>query len=379
MKTFDRYVLRLVFWPLLIALGITLFALLLERFVGLLDLFVNKGSPVSVVVRMMASLVPHYVGLALPAAFFIAVLLAIRRLSRDSELHALQSAGIGLPRLIVPIFGVAVVLTVLGALIFNYLQPYSRYAYRALNFSLTETAWNAALESGALFTGFPDKVVLIERVSGSGDELIGIFVHEVKTSGQTTTITAETGRILRSSGELGLTLRLINGRRLDAGAGSQSTKLVSFEQFDVPLERAFETKDFHRRGKDEEELTLGELWALKSTPPPGVTESQVVAEINSRIVRSLTILVLPFLAIPFGIATRRGGEGIGMAISLIFLLSYHHVLQLGHSLTGAGQVSPLVGLWLPFAVFAAFERLVLQERQPATRAHVPVGLGRHRW
>ena len=354
MTTFDRYILRLIFLPLLIALGIALFALLLERFVGLLERFVNAGSTVGVVVKMLTSLVPHYVGVALPAAFFIAVLLAIRRLSRTSELYALQSAGIGLPRLALPILGLALVLTALGAYTLNYLQPHARYAYRAINFSLTSSAWNAALESGSIFTGFPDKTVLIDGVAEDGREFTGIFIHDTRPAHGSTTITASRGQVLQSGGELGLAVRLYNGIRLEAFDGRSAPRLVDFDQFDVPLDQIFEVEDFHVRGKDEEELTLGELFARRRAPPEGVTTAQIDAEINTRLVRTLTILVLPFLAIPFGVATRRGGQAIGLAIAVIVLVAYHHLLQFGHSLAAAGAVSPLIGLWLPFAAFTAF-------------------------
>ena len=365
MTTFDRYILRLIFWPLFIALGIALFALLLERFVSLLDRFVNAGSTLGVVVKMLTSLVPHYVGVALPAAFFIAVLLAIRRLSRTSELHALQSAGVGLPRLLVPILGLGLILAALGAYTFNYLQPHARYAYRAINFSLTSSAWNAALESGSIFTGFPDKTVLIDGVADDGREFTGIFIHDTRPANGSTTITAARGQVLHSGGELGLAVRLYDGVRLESLDGKEAPRLVAFEQFDVPLDKIFEPEDFHVRGKDEEELTLGELFAQRKAPPEGVTKAQIDAEINARIVRTLTILVLPFLAIPFGIATRRGGQAIGLTIAVVVLVAYHHLLQFGHSLASADAVSPLIGLWLPFILFTAFS--LMNFRAASTR------------
>ena len=354
MTTFDRYILRLIFLPLLIALGIALFALLLERFVGLLERFVNAGSTLGIVVKMLTSLVPHYVGVALPAAFFIAVLLAVRRLSRTSEIYALQSAGIGLPRLAAPILGLALVLAAFGAYTFNYLQPHARYAYRAINFSLTSSAWNAALDSGSIFTGFPDKTVLIDGVNDRGREFTGIFIHDSAPVGGNTTITAERGQLLQSGGELGLALRLHDGVRLEVFDSGAAPRVVAFEQFDLPLDKVFESKDFHVRGKDEEELTIGELWALREGPSDGFTKAKIDAEINSRIVRSLTILVLPFLAIPFGIATRRGGQAIGLTLAVVLLVVYHHLLQFGHSLAAVDRISPVIGLWLPFLAFSAF-------------------------
>lgn len=353
MKTIDRYVLSKILWPLTATLAIAVFALLLERLVRLLDLVVTKGSPLSLVLKMLTSLIPHYIGIALPAAFFVAVLLAIMQLSRNSELHAIQAAGIGLRRLLIPIMGLAVVLTVCSAFTLNYLQPYSRYAYRAFAFTLTNSAWDATVQGGLFFTGFHGKTILVDDVSENGRKLSGIFVHRERPSGGSLTVTAEEGQILRKGEDFQVSLRLYDGIRAETKAEGATPNIVRFERFDVPLDLAFDLEPFHARGGDEEELTLSELWAIWDDPPPDFTTARIGAEINSRLVRIVTILVLPFFAVPLGIASRRQPRNTGLAVGVVLLILYHYVLQFGYSLTEIGLVSPGIGLWLPFAIFAS--------------------------
>src|SRR6266849_4192028 len=176
MKTFDYYILRKTVGPLSAAIGIVLVALLLERLVRLLDLVVNQGGPFFLLLKMLVNLVPTYLGLALPAAFFVGVLMAAIRLSSDSELDAIQASGVGLFRLLIPIMGLAVVLMVCSVMIIGFMQPYTRYAYRALVYLVTNTAWDAALERGAFFTGFGGKTILIEDISEAGHTLSGLFI-----------------------------------------------------------------------------------------------------------------------------------------------------------------------------------------------------------
>ena len=137
LATIDRYVLRKAIAPLLAGTVVVLLALLLERLLRLLDLVVNKGSPISLIFKLLLNLTPHYIGIALPAAFFLAMLVAVHRLSTDSELDALQSFGLGLQRLLAPLTGVAILLMVLMIVVTGYVQPYSRYAYRALIYAIT--------------------------------------------------------------------------------------------------------------------------------------------------------------------------------------------------------------------------------------------------
>ena len=66
----DRHVLRQVSLPLLSALVIGLLMLLADRMVSLLDTTLGKKNSFAVVFEMLAYLVPHYLGTAIPAALF---------------------------------------------------------------------------------------------------------------------------------------------------------------------------------------------------------------------------------------------------------------------------------------------------------------------
>ena len=66
MKTIDAYVLRKTLGPLLACIAIALVAMLLERMLRLLDFMVDKGGPFYLVLKMLANLIPHYLGLAIP-------------------------------------------------------------------------------------------------------------------------------------------------------------------------------------------------------------------------------------------------------------------------------------------------------------------------
>ncbi|HVK41895.1 MAG TPA: LptF/LptG family permease, partial [Phenylobacterium sp.] len=66
-------------------LAVTLVALLLERALRLLDLLSQSSDRFGFVVQLTGQLVPHYFGLALPVAFFVALFIVITRLSDGSE------------------------------------------------------------------------------------------------------------------------------------------------------------------------------------------------------------------------------------------------------------------------------------------------------
>jgi lipopolysaccharide export system permease protein len=353
MKTLDRYILAKTMWPLTGCIAVALIALLLERMVRLLDLVVNKGGPFFLILKMLANLIPHYLGIAIPAAFFVGILIAVMRMSGDSELDAIHAMGVGLRRMLMPIMMLALLLTICSAVIIGFLQPYTRYAYQALVYSVTHTAWNTALERGTFFTGLGDMTIMVEGLSDGGRQLNGIFLYSQKSDGSTTTTTAETGRLFRERTGMDLILKLHRGKWIQTTPDGRKSTVLTFDDFDLPLEEALGTSVFRERGQKERELTLTELWQQRLNPPAGLTRERIDAEIHSRLVRIASVLFLPLLAMPLGIGSRRARRAVGLVVGMILLIFYHHVLQFAESLADNGVLPAPVALWVPFFCFVA--------------------------
>ena len=149
-RLIDRYLLRLLLWPLVACLGVTVIALLLERILRLLDVLSQSSARFGYVAQLAANLVPHYLGLALPVAFFVALFIVIVKLSDGSEIDALLASGQSLERIAAPFVAVGLFLSVFSIIVFGYMQPYSRYAYRAVMHAAINAGWNGRLAGGAL-------------------------------------------------------------------------------------------------------------------------------------------------------------------------------------------------------------------------------------
>ena len=85
----DRYVLKQIARPLAAAMSIGLLMLLAERMVRLLDTTLGKKNSFAVVFELLAYLMPHYLGTAIPAALFLGLLFGFNKMSKDSEIDAL--------------------------------------------------------------------------------------------------------------------------------------------------------------------------------------------------------------------------------------------------------------------------------------------------
>ncbi|HMA14454.1 MAG: LPS export ABC transporter permease LptF [Bacteroidota bacterium] len=358
MSTISSYILRQTLGPLLAAVAVALLVLLTERMLRLLDMVLDTGSGLTLLLQMLAFLVPHYMALALPVAFFLGVLLAFSRLHHNRELDALGSAGIGLRRLLSPVLLLALALAIVSAANFAVGQPFARYIYRALVHDVAEQAANVYLQERT-FMEVKGVTFMAERIWRDSHEFSGVFIYEEDESGEATTMTARRGSLdVAPRGEVS-TLLLLDGVRLESapppvagGTPSTGAGVLKFSQSEIPIELRGQ-EGFRPRGEDERELTLLELWQQRHVPPPGVTTADMLAEFHDRIVRSLSVLFLPLLAVPFALGGRRARQSIGIAVGLTILVAYNQSLTVGKSLASVERVSPLLGQWAPLVVLAA--------------------------
>jgi lipopolysaccharide export system permease protein len=353
MTVFDRYILKQLLSPMAITLLVGLLVMLIERMLRLLDLVLGSNGPLSYVLRMLAYLAPHFLGMAVPLAFFLAIVLAFTRMSRDSELDALFSAGIGLHRLIRPVVLMTAVFFLLAVFIFNTLQPHGRYAYREMIFAVKNAALHAAIKEG-VFTTAGDTTFLIGRISGDREAFGKIFVYKEEEDGTSEVTTAARGTLDTSSTTGPPVAHLVDGLRMSvpktADTAEKRAAVLRFEEFRAPLAGSGYTS-FRARGRDERELTLVELWQWRHGGHDQVDDGDLVAELHGRLVRILTILGLPFLAAPLALGWRRSHRSYGLIFGCVVLIGYNEVLQFGERSVAHVGLSPALGLWLPLVVF----------------------------
>lgn len=347
----DRYILVELAKPLLGSLAVVLVALLMERVLRLFDLLAQHGGAFDAVLLMAANLVPHYLGLALPAAFFISMFVVVARMGEDNELDALQSSGLSVARIARPLLVTGIGLMVFSVLLFGFLQPYSRYAYRSLLHMVTNTAWDATVPETSFVHAGDGVTLSADMVDATGRELTGVFIHQLRADGEEWVTTAAGGRLNATEDRKRVLLTLEDGTQLRTRPDGRQ-QLLGFNVLTLDHPFNLEAPPFRARGGSERELTLLELWREMHDPTSLLPRRKMAAEFNGRLVRAVTLPLLPLLAVPMGMAAKRARRGLGITLAAVILVVYHHSVQLGESLADVGRLPAGVGVWVPFVLFA---------------------------
>ncbi|MCS7267331.1 MAG: LptF/LptG family permease [Geminicoccaceae bacterium] len=355
MSRLDRYVLGQVARPMAAIVVIALLVLLAERTLRVLDIVLGWRGSLLVLFEMLSYLVPHYMGIALPASFFIAILLVFSRMSRDGELDGIYAAGFGPYRILVPLFAIGALLAVLNGLVLSHLQPWSRYAYRAALFALSNVSFLTLLRERTFLT-LAGTTYRVETLSPERDRFTELLLFSRLPGGETLVITARRGRILPARDGQPIMLDLEDGVQQFVPAERAGAErapppaTVRFRNFRTDV-RGGEPKPFRPRGADERELTLPELAHALRYPPRGIEPFEIAAELHGRLARIGSTLLLPLVALPLAIARRRAKRSYGIVVGIALLVGYNQLLQFGESLADNGKISPWLGLWVPFSLF----------------------------
>ncbi|MGH6986961.1 MAG: LptF/LptG family permease [Caulobacteraceae bacterium] len=362
----DGYMLRLLAMPALAVLGVTLVAFLLEQTLRLINQLASDGARLGYLFGLITDLVPYQLGLALPAAFFVAMFIVIARLDEESEIGALLAGGISFERLVAPLIVVGIGVGIVSLFLLGWLQPYSRYGYREVLNAATDAGWTAQLNPQVFMSAGPNFTITADQVDATGRSLKGVFIRR-KTKDGEAVITASKGTLGLSPDGRTTDLDLRGGLVLVDGPGGK-LRLGRFGDFS-DHEVLGGARNMVPRGGDEQELTLPELTREMHRPDALIPHRILAAELYSRLARSLAIPFLPFLALPLALAAKRGRRAPGMIVGAVILVAFHHGVSLCKSFAESGRVEPLVsigGIFLAMAVFTLWLFLSSRRRPGET-------------
>jgi lipopolysaccharide export system permease protein len=348
----DLYLIRGVTVPLLLITAVACLAMMLERALRLVQEMAASGAHLGYFLPLLWQLLPYYVGLALPAAFLIALILLMTRMDESLELEAILASGVSFARIAAPLVLVGIAVAGASVAASGFLEPHGRYAFR----SLKKVAINAGripqLQPGAFYSPASGLTLGIDRVGGDGRSL-GIFVRQRLDGGREMVATARDARIALVAGDRELEIEMGPGLHLrDSIRPGGRPFVLSFDGYTL-REPLLRDDPKWARGSDAKEMTVAELIAARRSPDRRIDLYSLDAELLSRLARSLTIPLLPLLALPLAFGPKRTRRSVGIVIGFVVLMAFNHGLNFAKNLGFDGAADPRFSIGLITAGFAA--------------------------
>ncbi|EPX79195.1 LPS export ABC transporter permease LptF [Litoreibacter arenae] len=208
MARFDRYMLS----QLLVLFGF--FSLVLvsvywvNRAIGLFDQLISDGQTALVFLEFTLLTLPYVILIVLPISAFVAAVYVTNRLSSDSEMVVLQTAGASALRIGRPVIFFGILVALLVAVLAHILVPAARSELAGRSQEISRDITAQFLKEGQFLHPTDDIAVYIRSITDLG-ELEQLFLEDSRDPDAVVTYTAERAFLVR--GDTGPRLVMRNG------------------------------------------------------------------------------------------------------------------------------------------------------------------------
>jgi lipopolysaccharide export LptBFGC system permease protein LptF len=176
MRLIDRYICRQVFSHALLGLGIFSFVFFVPQLVRLMDLVVRHSASWATLGILFLCTLPGILSFTLPMGVLVGVLIALGRMSADSELIAMSALGLGRRRLLVPIGILAVGATLITFCMTLWLGPLSVRTFRNLEERLRTGQASFQVAPRVFDERFPHFVLYVNDIDSAATRWKGVFL-----------------------------------------------------------------------------------------------------------------------------------------------------------------------------------------------------------
>ena len=337
----DRYILKEILSTLL---GVTLVLLLIFLSARIVQIFQEAASgalEVDTILIVLGLKAVVNLGFILPLSFYLAILLALSRLYKDSEMIALSACGVGQGRVLRSVIFLAVIFALLTGLFTLYLAPWAEQTNERLAAAAGRTADVRGITAGRfkdISTGIG--TIYVEEFSEDRTELRNVFGQRQQGAVQVI-FTSRYGYQFTDAKTGDRYVVLENGHRYEGQPGMPDFKIIEFEKHGVRIEERETGPVGYRRS------------ALSTRDLLDNPEPFNVAELQGRIAPVLLSLVFAVLAVPLSRTSPRQGQYARLSLAILIYIIYTNMLNVARAWLQKGEISPWLGMWWVHALMLA--------------------------
>jgi LPS export ABC transporter permease LptG len=385
MKILTRYIFKEMLGPT--ALGFVFYTsiILMQRLFDMAGLIIRRSLPAHDVAKLLLFALPNIIVLTVPMSLLFGILIAVGRLSSDSEIVAMRALGISTRTIYRPVFFFSVIVFLFNLYLINFVMPRGNQLWVALRAELTTSTAEKAIKPRLFYDQYDDVMIYVNDEDPATGRWKGVFVadsrSDKKDPEQASEMSAHIAAPADDKEQIGSLAQGGAGQRIIiADSGNLSVMKPSKEiwmdlykaethvwnphkpeQYDhtsnkrqrIRLQTAGTDFNANNLSRSYREMTLRELVDQERDLRQSHTEEDRVArnfarvEIHKKFAIPFACIAFGVLGLPLGITNRRGGKSSGFSLSIAIILFYYILINNGEQLAGSGKIPAALGMWAP--------------------------------
>ena len=374
LRIIDRYILREIIPPFMLGLLVFTFLLMIPPIMEVAEELIAKGVDSVTIMRLMVTLIPQGLGLTIPIALLLGVLMGLGRLSSDREWVAIQACGVSLYRMLYPVVLLAVLASLATAYILIVALPDANQAYREITFRVLANRAEGEVKPRVFDEYFSRVVLYVREVSTSGGGWSEVFLADLRDSNQPDVYVAERGQILldREARRVEIVLTGGTGHVVDPSQ-PDTYEVHDFEEMVLQVDA---DSVFPRSGPQRgmRELPIAQLREeADRMANAGVSPHRPIMEIHRKFSIPVACLIFALIGLALGVTSRKDGKLASFALGIGVVFAYYVLMYGGgEAMAKAAVVSPHLAMWIPNIVLGVFGVALLVWRSSSVERRITI-------
>ncbi|MEM9058677.1 MAG: LPS export ABC transporter permease LptF [Pseudomonadota bacterium] len=332
LRLLDRYVLTETLMTWLAVTGVLLFILISNQFARVLGQAAEGNLPRDAVFLLLGLSTLNYLTILVPVGLFLAVMLALGRLYKDSEMAAIGACGVSPQRLLRPLMLLAGVLAVLLAWLSLSIAPWAANEVHLLKRTAKQDAQVTGLEAGRFRSAGDGRAVFYAEAVDADGRLRNVFLQRRKDDVIEVALAARGEQV--TDPDTGVrSMVLYDGERYEGVPGTLEFQVVRFAEHGIPI----------RLPPPDTESDDPDIVSTAALLAAG--DREAMAELQWRLSIPLSAIVLVLLALPLSRTSPRQGRYGKLALAVLVYILYSNFLGAARVWVEQGSVPTVVGLW----------------------------------
>jgi lipopolysaccharide export system permease protein len=346
---FQRSLIREFSLIAIAVVGVLLAIILTRLFIMLLGRAAAGDVLPEAVIGLIAFGILTYLPVLLGIAVFVAVLLALTRSYRDSEMTVWFTSGLSIAAWVKPVLSFAIPVALVCALLSIAITPWAQaqsVEYQRLLASRDDVS---SVTPGVFREARgKDRVFFVDKLTEKDNQVNNVFVQSTENN-RMGVMVAQRGYIeTAENGDRFVVLE--NGRRYEGTPGTLDYRTVDFDRYALRIE----PREAARSAPSNKAIATLDLLA-ESKP-------EQIAELHWRIALPLAVIIMGLFAVPLAFVNPRSGRSWNLILAVLVYALYNNLLSIFQAWTAQGKIHAWVGLW-PVHATMVVVLLVLFSRQ----------------
>ena len=374
----DRYVIREILRPSAVVLLVFTFLLMMQPIMDVAERLLAKGVDAATVARLMVNLLPAGLGVTIPMALLMGLLIGLGRLSADRETVALQACGVSIFQMLRPVALVAIVAAALTNYILVVALPDANQRFREITYEVIATRAQDEVRPRVFYEDFPNIIVYVQDVVPDGS-WSQVFLADTRHGGQPDVYLARKGRMQldRENRLVDLVLEDGTGHHID-GQGPDQYELSRFEELRISLdpESVFPLRGPQRGYR---EFTISQLQAETARlQAEGLPSYRTIIELHRKFSIPVACLVFGVIGLALGVTSRKDGRLASFVLGVGVIFAYYVIMFQAEAMAKAALLSPHLAMWLPNIGLGLAGVVLLCWRSRSAERRITIPLPRRR-